>query len=127
VEVVAMGRTSRPYLNADLLDEIGARYLSTAYIVVADAEKTHGPFDLIFEGTGYSPLVFETMEALGKNGVLILVSVTGGDRRVEVPADRINQGFVLGNKVVVGSVNASRADFLAGVADLARAELTRPG
>jgi len=57
----------------------------------------------------------------------VLVSVTGGDRHVEVPADRINQGFVLGNKVMVGSVNASRADFERGVADLAQAELSHPG
>jgi threonine dehydrogenase-like Zn-dependent dehydrogenase len=127
IEVVAMGRTARPYLNADLLEEIGVRYLSTADVSVADTSRAHGPFDLIIEGTGYSPLVFESMEALGRNGVLVLLSVTGGDRRVEVPADRINQGFVLGNKVAVGSVNASRADFLTGVADLARAELTRPG
>ena len=34
---------------------------------------------------------------------------------------------MLGNKVVVGSVNASRADFLAGVSDLAQAELSYPG
>ena len=127
IEVVAMGRTARPYLNADLLDEIGVRYLSTADVSIAEASRLHGPFDLILEGTGFSPLAFEAMEVLGKNGVLVLVSVTGGDRRVEVPADRINQGFVLGNKVVVGSVNASRADFIAGVADLAQAELSHPG
>jgi threonine dehydrogenase-like Zn-dependent dehydrogenase len=127
IEVVAMGRTARPYLNADLLDEIGGRYLSTADVSIAEASRLHGPFDLILEGTGFSPLAFEAMEVLGKNGVLVLVSVTGGDRRVDVPADRINQGFVLGNKVVVGSVNASRADFLAGVADLAQAELSHPG
>jgi len=127
IEVVAMGRTARPYLNADLLDEIGARYLSTADVSLAEAAGRHGPFDLILEGTGYSPLAFEAMEVLGKNGVLVLVSVTGGNRRIEVPADRINQGFVLGNKVIVGSVNASRADFLAGVADLAQAELSHPG
>ena len=127
IEVVAMGRTARPYLNADLLDEIGVRYLSTADVSIAEASRLHGPFDLILEGTGFSPLAFEAMEVLGKNGVLVLVSVTGGDRRVDVPADRINQGFVLGNKVVVGSVNASRADFRAGVADLAQAELSYPG
>jgi glucose 1-dehydrogenase len=127
LEVVAMGRTGRPYVNAELLEEIGAKYLSTADVSIAQASEMHGPFDLILEGTGYSPLVFEAMAALGKNGVLVLVSVTGGDRHVEVPADRINQGFVLGNKVVVGSVNASRADFVTGVADLAQAELSHPG
>ena len=127
LEVVAMGRTPRPYLNAELLDEIGVTYLTTTDTSLAQAAARHGPFDLILEGTGYSPLVFESMSVLGKNGVLVLVSVTGGDRHVEVPADRINQGFVLGNKVVVGSVNASRADFERGVADLSQAELSRPG
>ena len=42
------------------------------------------------------------MQALGKNGVLVLASVTGGDRKIEVPADQINLEFVLGNKVMVG-------------------------
>ena len=39
--------------------------------------------------------------------MLVLVSVTGGDAHGEVPADAINLGFVLGNKVMVGTVNAS--------------------
>ena len=127
IDVTAMGRSARPYVNADLLDAIGARYLSTADVSVSKAAEQHGLFDLILEGTGYSPLVFESMSALAKNGVLVMVSVTGGDRHIEIPADRINQGFVLGNKVMVGSVNASRADFERGVADLAQAELSYPG
>jgi glucose 1-dehydrogenase len=127
LDVVAMGRTPRPYLNADLLEQIGATYLTTSDTSLAQATERHGPFDLVLEGTGHSPLVFEAMASLGKNGVLVLVSVTGGDRHVDVPADRINQGFVLGNKVMVGSVNASRGDFERGVADLAQAELSYPG
>jgi threonine dehydrogenase-like Zn-dependent dehydrogenase len=67
------------------------------------------------------------MDVLGKNGILAMVSVTGGERTIEVPADRINQGFVLGNKVAFGSVNASREDFEQGVADLSQAELMHPG
>ena len=127
LEVVTMGRTTRPYLNADLLEAIGATYRSTAEHSVGSASADHGPFDLIIEGTGYSPLVFEGMDVLAKNGVLVMVSVTGGERTVEVPADRINLGFVLGNKVAVGSVNASRADFERGVQDLAQGELQYPG
>ena len=126
LEVLAMGKTPRPYLNADLLEQIGVGYQSTQDVSIAEASRTHGPFDLIIEGTGYSPLVFEAMESLARNGVLVLLSVTGGDRRIEIPADRINQGFVLGNKVLVGSVNASRADYMTGVSDLAQAELAHP-
>jgi threonine dehydrogenase-like Zn-dependent dehydrogenase len=127
LEVVTLGRTMRPYLNATLLDEIGATYHSTQNISVAAVAERYGPFDLIIEGTGFSPLVFEAMESLGRNGVLVMVSVTGGNRMVQVPADRINQGFVLGNKVAVGSVNAAREDFERGVDDLAHAELRHPG
>src|SRR5206468_12300435 len=72
-------------------------------------------------------VVFESMQALGKNGVLILSSVTGGDRKVEVPADRINLEFVLGNKVMVGTVNANREYFEMGVRDMALAEMEAPG
>ena len=67
------------------------------------------------------------MQALAKNGVLVLSSVTGGDRHVEVPADRINLDFVLGNKVMVGTVNANREYFETGVKDLALSEAQFPG
>ena len=67
------------------------------------------------------------MQALGKNGVLVLSSVTGGDHRVEVPADKINLDFVLGNKVMVGTVNANREYFESGVKDMAQAEAQYPG
>jgi glucose 1-dehydrogenase len=46
---------------------------------------------------------------------------------VEVNSDRINQSFVLGNKVMVGTVNASPADFRSGVDDLIKAEALYPG
>jgi len=82
---------------------------------------------IVAKATGFSPLVFEAMDVLGKNGVLVLASVTGGDRRVEVPADKINLGFVLGNKVVVGTVNGNRDYFEAAVRDLALAEAEFPG
>jgi threonine dehydrogenase-like Zn-dependent dehydrogenase len=67
------------------------------------------------------------MQALGKNGALVLSSVTGGDRKVEVPADKINLEFVLGNKLIVGTVNANREYFESGVRDLALAEAQYSG
>ncbi len=102
LEVTSFGRSTAPYKNADLLAEMGVRYISTAQMSIEQAAAAHGPFDLMFEATGFSPIVFEAMEHLGKNGVLILSSVTGGGRKVQVPADMINLGFVLGNKVMVG-------------------------
>jgi threonine dehydrogenase-like Zn-dependent dehydrogenase len=127
LDVTTFGRTPRPYFNADLLERIGARYVNTSARTISDAAAEFGPFDLIFEGTGSSSVVFESMQVVGKNGVLVLTSVTGGNRKLEVPADRINLEFVLGNKVMVGSVNASRDNFETGVRDMSQAEAEYPG
>ena len=127
LDVTAFGRTAAPYLNADLLTAIGARYVNTAALSITDAASESGPFDLIFEGTGSSAVVFESIQVLGKNGALVLTSITGGNRSIEVPADRINLNFVLGNKVMVGSVNASRENFENGVRDMSQAEAEYPG
>src|SRR4029078_6193032 len=102
-------------------------YITTVDTPILDAAKEFGPFDLIFEATGNSGVVFESMQALAKNGVLVLSSVTGGDRMIQVPADRINLEFVRGNKVMVGTVNANREYFEMGVKDLAQAEAQYPG
>lgn len=127
LEVVAFGRTQQPYLNADLAEAIGAQYVNTAERPIMDVARESGAFDLIFEGTGSSAVVFESMQALASNGVLVLTSITGGTRVLEVPADRINLEFVLGNKVMVGSVNAGRDNFETGVRDMAQAEAEYPG
>jgi len=127
LDVTTFGNTMPPTLNSTLIEELGARYISTKQTSLTDASGKYGPFDLILEGTGYSPLVFEAMNVLARNGVLAMVSVTGGSRQLEVPADKINLGFVLGNKVAFGSVNANREYFESGVKDLSTAELQYPG
>jgi threonine dehydrogenase-like Zn-dependent dehydrogenase len=127
LDVTTLGRTQKPYLNSDLIEALGARYLTTVDTPIVEAARELGPFDLIFEATGNSSVVFDSMQALGKNGVLVLSSVTGGDRMVQIPADKINLEFVLGNKVMVGTVNANREYFEMGVRDLAQAEAEYPG
>lgn len=127
LDVTSFGKQTGSSRNLDLLEHLGVRYISTNDLSIREAATRFGPFDVMFEATGYSPVVFESMESLGKNGVLVLASVTGGDREHAIPADKINLDFVLGNKLVVGTVNANREYFEAGVYDFARAELEFPG
>src|SRR6266852_6519577 len=127
LEVTCYSRRLPPYRNSDLITELGAHYISSKQATLTEASTMHGPFDIIFEASGFSPLAFQAAEALGKNGVLVLSSVTGGEKTAEVNADKINQGFVLGNKVMVGTVNASLADFVSGVNDQVKAEAVYPG
>ena len=128
LDVVTFARTAKPSVNIDLVEALGARYVSAAGSDLKTAVQAFGSVDLIVEATGFGPLVFEAMERLGKNGVLVLTGIAGGDRQANaVHADHILQSFVLGNKVAVGSVNAARVDFEQGVGDMAMAEALWPG
>jgi threonine dehydrogenase-like Zn-dependent dehydrogenase len=127
--VHGFGRETRDgYLNAELCEAIGATYDSTAEISVEQSTEKYGQYDLVFECTGYSPIIFDAMQSLNENGILILASVTGGDRKTDqIPSDKINQMFVLGNRAMVGTVNAGREHFEMGVKDLALCEAMHPG
>lgn len=121
--------------QADLVRACGTQYIEVgkaspdggAETLTAFAKKLDRPIDIIFECTGFSPLAFEAMTALGPNGVLALLSVTPGKRTIELPADSVNQQLVLENKCVLGSVNASRKNFETGIYRLQQMEEKFPG
>jgi threonine dehydrogenase-like Zn-dependent dehydrogenase len=128
LEVTVFGLDEPPYLNSDLVEALGASYVSTKQTTLEDAGKRFDRSDLVFECTGFSPLVFDGARSLlAKNGVMVLSSVTGGERTTEVPSDAFNLDMVLGNKVMVGTVNANREHFEEGVRDMATAEDRWPG
>src|SRR5207302_4306947 len=78
LELTCYSRRLPPYRNSDLMNEIGVRYISSRQATLSETSAAHGPFDIILEASGFSPLVFEAAEVLAKNGVLVLASVTGG-------------------------------------------------
>jgi hypothetical protein len=68
------------------------------------------------------------MQYLNLNGALVWTSVTGGQHKLkEFPADKVNLEWVLGNKLLVGTVNGNRLHFAQGLADLALGEVMFPG
>jgi threonine dehydrogenase-like Zn-dependent dehydrogenase len=127
LELTVVSLARKPNRNAGLIEQIGGVYFSTQDVSLEEVSAERGPFDLIFEATGYSPIIWEAAEVLAKNGVLVLASITGGATKAEIDSDVINQGFVLGNKVMVGTVNAAPDDFRSGVDDLVKAEAFYPG
>jgi len=83
-----------------------------------------GPIHFVREGKGLDEMPLTA--TIGRARV-VLTGISGGDRTVEVPGDYIMLGFVLGNKVAVGSVNANRTYFERGVEDMALSEAEYPG
>jgi threonine dehydrogenase-like Zn-dependent dehydrogenase len=127
LRTVVIGREDPSDLRAQIAQQLGAEYVSVANRTLHDVVKDTGEPELVIEATGSSQVAFDAMQLLSKNGVLCLVSVTGGTREQPEPTDLINQRFVLGNQVVFGSVNANPRHFDAGVKDLVAIERTWPG
>jgi hypothetical protein len=67
------------------------------------------------------------MDVLGLNGALIWTSITGGEQAVTVDGAKINLEWVLGNKLLVASVNGNRYHFELGLQALSHGEMTFPG
>jgi len=127
LEVHTVARTHQPCRKAEIAEGFGAHYVSTRETPLAELVRQVGRPDLIIEATGSSAVAFEAMEIIGHNGVVVWTSITGGQRSIEFPADKINLSWVLGNKLLVGSVNANFRHFEMGIADLALGEMTFPG
>lgn len=127
LEVHALDLKPRSNANAAIVEASGASYHFVEDISFDDLKRDLPNVDLIVECTGSSAPLAGAMRLLGNNGVLVLLSVTGGGTERTIPADRIYREFVLGNKVMVGSVNSSVADFRAAVDDLGRFEERWPG
>src|SRR5256714_3790235 len=73
-----------PYRNSELVEELGGLYVSTQDKSLAEINEERGPFGLIMDATGFSPIIWEAAEVLGKDGVLVLSSITGGERKAEI-------------------------------------------
>jgi len=127
IQVTAFGLETMPFKNGELVEDLGGRYFSVKERPLVETVEERGPYDIIFEATGNSAVAFEAAEHLGRNGVLILSSITGGERITEIPSDKINLDFVLGNKVMFGTVNANRTHFEMATGDLSRAVTQYPG
>lgn len=127
LQVYTLARSLPPTLNAEIVAGFGAHYVSTKETSLAELAKRVGKADLIVDATGSSAVAFGAMELLGHNGVLVWTSITGGREVVQLPGDQINLDWVLGNKLLLGSVNANREHFEMGIKDLALGEVTYPG
>ena len=127
MQVYTLARGAAPNLKSEIAEGFEAHYVSTKTTSMQELAKQTGKPDLIVDATGNSQLAFDAMSVIGHNGVVVWTSITGGSRSIQVPSDNINIQWVLGNKLLVGSVNANREHFEMGIRDLALGEMMYPG
>jgi threonine dehydrogenase-like Zn-dependent dehydrogenase len=113
--------------QAVLLASAGVGYASAARETLADVGARLGNVDVLYEATGAPQVIFQALEALGHNGVLVLTGLPGGTRSLEIDAAAVMRTLVLRNQIVLGTINAGGDAFEAAIRDLAAFESRWPG
>jgi threonine dehydrogenase-like Zn-dependent dehydrogenase len=107
----------------DLVEQSGAHYVSTHDTELAAAL---GKFDLVIEAAGNAQLMAESLGLLRRSGVACLLGIDPRQQTVELDGLVLGVDTILENRVLFGSVNARRQDWLAAVADLEMARRRWP-
>jgi threonine dehydrogenase-like Zn-dependent dehydrogenase len=100
--------------ESPLVEALGATYVRTTGAELGEL----GAFDLVVEAAGNAQLAVDALGLLRRGGVACLIGIDGRDQKVELDGRVLSLDFVLGNRVVFGSVNAHRRDWQAAVAAL---------
>jgi threonine dehydrogenase-like Zn-dependent dehydrogenase len=127
IRILALDVVDAATERARLVTDLGGEYVDGRSTHPDDLRSRFGPIDIIFEATGVPALEFDLVAALALNGIYVLTGIAAGSRPVTVDGATLMRGLVLGNRLMLGSVNASHHHFLAAVADLERAERRWPG
>ena len=117
-ETFVYSRSKKPNPKADLVESIGARYISSETTSPDELAEQVGNIDLVYEAIGVSKLSYNVLRVLGMNGVYVFTGIPSPKAAIPVEADNIMRNMVLKNQVAVGSVNADRKAFADSIYDL---------
>jgi threonine dehydrogenase-like Zn-dependent dehydrogenase len=106
----------------ELVEAIGGRYVAVHETPLAEL----GRFDLVVEAAGDAQAMAATLGLLRRGGVACLVGIDPRRQRVELDGPTLGVDTILENRVLFGSVNAHRQDYVAAVEQLAEARKRWP-
>jgi threonine dehydrogenase-like Zn-dependent dehydrogenase len=109
--------------TSPIAEALGAHYVSTKTTDLGDL----GAFDLVIEAAGSAQLMLDALGLLGRSGVACLLGIDGREGQAHIENKVIGVDAVLENRVLFGSVNARRDDWVTGVDALDRARQQFPG
>jgi threonine dehydrogenase-like Zn-dependent dehydrogenase len=114
----ALGRRSRPDPTIAVVDRLDATYVDSRETPVSDLASAVEPMDLVYEATGHAKHAVEAVDALAPNGVAALLGLPE-PWTFEFDGGGLHRDLVMGNRALVGSVNAGPRHFRAAVETLA--------
>ena len=107
-----------PSPRIDLVNAIGATYVSSQTATFPDLAAQIGNIDLVYEAVGHSHFALQALRVLGTNGIFVLTGVPGLQAFVEADPARLMREMVLKNQMLLGTVNAGREAFASALRDL---------
>jgi threonine dehydrogenase-like Zn-dependent dehydrogenase len=113
--------------QVDLVTECGARYVSTQDVPLDALREDVGGFDLVIAAVPDAQVMADSLGLHRRSGVACLLGIDGRNQTVEIDGPVLGVDAILENRVLFGSVNAHRQDWLAGVEALDRARERWPG
>ena len=113
--------------QVDLVNASGARYVSTNQVTLDALREEVKGFDLVIAAVPDAQVMADSLGLLRRSGVACLLGIDGRNRTVGIDGPVLGVDAILENRVLFGSVNAHRQDWLAGVAALDRARERWPG
>ncbi|MBI4657462.1 MAG: glucose 1-dehydrogenase [Verrucomicrobia bacterium] len=117
-ETYVYSRSKAPNAKSELVDSIGAKYLSSLTTSVEELAERIGAIDLVYEAMGVARVAFDVLRVLGTNGIFVFTGIPIPNPPIGIDADNIMRNVVLKNQAVVGTVNADRPAFQAAIRDL---------
>jgi threonine dehydrogenase-like Zn-dependent dehydrogenase len=113
--------------SSELVTASGAHYVSTKETPLGDLRKETGGFDLVVSCVPDAQLMADSLGLLRRSGVACLLGIDGRKQTVSIDGPVLGLDAILENRVLFGSVNAHRQDWLAAVQSLDAARKRWPG
>ncbi|HKQ38308.1 MAG TPA: glucose 1-dehydrogenase [Verrucomicrobiae bacterium] len=111
-------RSAAPNPKSELVNSIGARYVSSETVPLEKFGVETGPVDLVYEAVGVASISFDLLRILGLNGAFVFTGIPPHKAAIPIAADSLMRDMVLKNQVLIGTVNADAAAFTSAIRDL---------
>jgi threonine dehydrogenase-like Zn-dependent dehydrogenase len=126
-ETIVLSLEPEGHPKAELARAIGARYVAAADRPIDALLLALDPIDVLYEAAGAPRLALDALAALAPNAIAIVTGVPHRHAGAGLDPDRFVRGLVLGNQVLLGTVNAGPDAFTAAVRDLEQFDRRWPG
>jgi len=119
-DVTVYSRAKQPNTRASVAEAFGAPYVSAEQVTPEQLREQVGAPDVVYEAAGSPQAAFDLLRVLAINGTFVFTGVPGKGKPLPLNTAELMRDLVLGNRLVLGTVNASGEHFRSAIDDLGR-------